>query len=230
MGAEPRRDAPERMVAYAVIFLGAPGAGKGTQAREMSARFGVPQISTGDMLREAIAGHSPLAWAIKARMEAGELVTDEVVCDLVEERIGRPDGANGFILDGFPRTLKQADFVDRLLADQGHGAPLALNIVVDQEVLLKRLTGRRTCPVCGRIYNMYFNPPLADEVCDVDGARLVQRADDQEAAIRQRLVAYDGETKPLIEHYRERQLLRDVNGNGDREAIAEELARILRGA
>lgn len=227
MGAEPRRDLPEAMVAHAVILLGAPGAGKGTQARQISARFGVPQISTGDMLREAIAGHSPLAWAIKAKMEAGELVTDEVVCDLVEERIARADAARGFILDGFPRTLKQADFVERLLADQGYGEPLALNILVDQELLLKRLTGRRTCPVCGRIYNMYFNPPQTDEICDADGTRLVQRADDQEAAIRQRLLDYEARTKPLIEHYRERRLLQDVDGNGDPEAIAGDVFRIL---
>ncbi len=216
------------MKAQAVIFLGAPGAGKGTQAREMANRLGIPHVSTGDMLREAVRAGSPLPEAVRARMAAGELVTDEVVCALVEERTRRPDCANGFILDGFPRTLAQAEFVDRMLAERGQGSPLVVNLEIDRDLILKRLTGRRTCPVCGRIYNLYFNPPRRDEVCDVDGSFLLQRADDQEAAIRQRLMAYEKETQPLKAYYRERNLLRDVDGNGSRAAISDEILRLLK--
>ena len=147
------------MRSQALIFLGAPGAGKGTQAREVSKHFSIPQISTGDMLREAVRNQTSLGLAAKAKMEAGELVPDEVVCGIVEERIGQPDCQGGFILDGFPRTIAQAEFVDRMLQAKGKGNPLVLNIKVDQDLLLKRLTGRRTCAVCGEIYNVYFNPP-----------------------------------------------------------------------
>jgi len=218
------------MKAEALIFLGAPGAGKGTQAREVSKEFAMPQISTGDILREAVKKQTPLGLAAKVKMEAGELVPDEVVCGIVEERIGEADCAKGFILDGFPRTLGQAQFVDRMLEAKGRGSPLVVNIRVDQEVLMKRLTGRRTCAVCGEIYNVYYDPPKQEGVCDKDGGKLLHRADDNEETIRQRLVAYENQTSPLIEYYRQKNLLHDVDGNREPEVIAEELCHFLKGA
>ena len=214
----------------ALIFLGAPGAGKGTQAREVSKEFSIPQISTGDILREAVKKGTALGLAAKAKMEAGQLVPDEIVCGIVDERIGEPDCAAGFILDGFPRTIPQAQFVDRALEAKGKGSPLVINIAVDQDLLMKRLTGRRTCSVCGEIYNIYFGPPKREGVCDKDGGKLLQRADDNENTIRQRLVAYENQTSPLIEYYRKKNLLHDVNGSRDPEPIAKELIQFLKGA
>ena len=215
------------MKSQALIFLGAPGAGKGTQAREVSRHFSIPQISTGDMLREAVRNQTPLGLAAKARMEAGELVPDEVVCGLVVERIEQPDCARGFILDGFPRTLGQARFVDRMLQAKGKGDPLVFDIRVDRDLLVKRLTGRRTCSVCGQIYNIYFNPPRVEGICDKEGGELLQRADDSEESIRQRLVAYEQQTRPLIDYYRTRGVLQEVDGNRSPEAITGELIDFL---
>jgi adenylate kinase len=207
----------------ALIFLGAPGAGKGTQAREVSKHFLIPQISTGDILREAVRNQTPLGLAAKAKMEAGELVPDEVVCGIVEQRIGQPDSQRGFILDGFPRTLAQAQCLDCMLQAQGRGNPLVLDIKVDLDLLLKRLTGRRTCSLCGQIYNVYFNPPRREGVCDKDGGKLLQRTDDSEETIRQRLVAYEQQTSPLIDYYRSKGVLQEVDGNRRPETIATEL-------
>jgi adenylate kinase len=218
------------MKVQALIFLGAPGAGKGTQAREVSRAFSIPQVSTGDMLREAVKKQTPLGLAAKAKMEAGALVPDEVVCGIVEERIGEPDCLKGFILDGFPRTLGQAKFVDEMLQKKGRGNPLAVNIRVDEDILLKRLTGRRTCSVCGEIYNVHFNPPKKQGVCDKEGGKLLQRADDNEATIRERLVAYQNQTAPLIDYYRSRNMLHDVDGTREPETIARELVGFLRAA
>jgi adenylate kinase len=218
------------MKAQALIFLGAPGAGKGTQAREVAKAFSIPQISTGDILREAVKKGTPLGLAAKAKMEAGQLVPDEVVCGIVEERVGEPDCQAGFILDGFPRTIPQAQFVDKMLEAKGRGLPLVINIQVGHDVLMKRLTGRRTCAVCGEIYNVYFSPPKKEGVCDKDGGKLLQRADDNEETIRQRLVAYENQTSPLIDYYRQKKLLHDVDGSREPEAIAGELIGFLKGA
>ncbi len=212
---------------HAFIFLGAPGAGKGTQAREVSKHYGIPQISTGDILRDAVNRKTPLGLAAKARMEAGELVPDEVVEGIVEERINQPDCREGFILDGFPRTISQAQFVDRILAAKGEGRPLVLDIEVSEEVLLKRLTGRATCSVCGEIFNIYFNPPKVEGICDKDGGKLLRRADDNEATIRQRLEAYHKQTSPLIEYYRSQGVLLALDGNKEPEAIAKGLTDYL---
>ena len=218
------------MKAQALIFLGAPGAGKGTQAREVAKAFSIPQISTGDILREAVKKGTPLGLAAKARMEAGQLVPDEVVCGIVEERVGEADCRAGFILDGFPRTIPQAQFVDKMLEAKGRGLPLVINIQVGHDVLMKRLTGRRTCAVCGEIYNVYFSPPKKEGICDKDGGKLLQRADDNEETIRQRLVAYETQTSPLIDYYRQKKLLHDVDGSREPEAIAGELIGFLKGA
>ena len=215
------------MRAHALIFLGAPGAGKGTQAREVSKHFGIPQISTGDILRDAVKRQTALGLAAKARMEAGELVPDEVVCGIVEERINEPDCQNGFILDGFPRTISQAQFVDRMLETKGEGRPQVLDIEVDEELLLKRLTGRATCSVCGEIYNIHFSPPKMEGICDKDGGKLLHRADDNEATIRQRLEAYHKQTSPLIQYYRNQGLLIAVDGNKEPEEIAKGLVESL---
>ena len=215
------------MRSQALIFLGAPGAGKGTQAREVSKHFSIPQISTGDILLEAVRNQTPLGLAAKAKMEAGGLVPDEVVCGIVEQRIERPDCQRGFILDGFPRTLPQAQFVDGMLQMKGRGNPLVLDIKVDHDLLLKRLTGRRTCSLCGEIYNVYFNPPRLEGVCDKDGGKLLQRSDDSEESIRQRLVAYEQQTSPLIDYYRRKGVLHEVDGNRRPEAIATELIDFL---
>jgi adenylate kinase len=218
------------MKAQALIILGAPGAGKGTQAREISKAFNIPHISTGDMLREAVKKGTALGLEAKKRMEAGGLVPDEVVCGIVEERVGQPDCSKGFILDGFPRDIAQAQFVDSMLERKERGNPLGVNIRVDEDVLLKRLTGRRTCPVCGEIYNIYFNPPRQDGVCDKDGGKLLERADDNEATIRERLVAYNKQTSPVIDYYRKKKLLHEVNGNLEPDQIARNLITYLRSA
>ena len=212
---------------HALIFLGAPGAGKGTQAREVARHYCIPQISTGDMLRDAVKSETTLGLAAKARMESGKLVPDEVVEGIVEERINRPDCKHGFILDGFPRTISQAQFVDRILAAKGEGRPLVLDIEVSEDLLLKRLTGRRTCPVCGEIYNIYFNPPKVEGICDKDGGKLIQRADDNETSIRQRLEGYHKQTSPLIEYYRSQGVLLALNGDKEPEAIAKGLTDYL---
>ncbi|MFZ0961900.1 MAG: adenylate kinase [Terriglobia bacterium] len=215
------------MRAHALIFLGAPGAGKGTQAREVAKRFGIPQVSTGDMLRDAVKRRTALGLAAKAKMEAGGLVPDEVVCGIVEERASDADCQKGFILDGFPRTIAQAQFVDRMLAAKGYGRPQVLDIEVDEDLLLKRLTGRQTCSVCGEIYNIHFNPPKVEGVCDKDGGKLLHRADDNETTIRQRLEAYHQQTSPLIEYYRSQGVLREVDGNKEPEVIAKGLVDFL---
>jgi len=215
------------MRSQALIFLGAPGAGKGTQAREVSKHYSIPQISTGDILRQAVRNGTPLGLAAKAKMEAGELVPDEVVCGIVEQRISQPDCLNGLILDGFPRTLPQAECVGDLLLAKGKGKPLVIDIKVDPEVLFKRLTGRRTCSLCGEIYNIYFNPPRVEGFCDKDGGKLFQRADDSEEVIRQRMTAYETETSPLIVYYTSKGLLHVVEGDRRPELITKDLIEFL---
>jgi adenylate kinase len=216
------------MKAKAVVILGAPGAGKGTQARGIAGCVGIPHISTGDILRDAVNKGTPLGLAAQKEMEAGRLVPDKVVCGLVKERLQQPDSQSGFILDGFPRTLGQARYLDRLLRPDNGTDLVVLNVRVDPDLLVKRLTGRRTCPVCGQIYNVYFNPPRQEGICDRECARLIHRSDDNEETIRQRFVAYENETKPLIQYYRRRNLLHDVDGDGVPETITRQLCEFLR--
>jgi len=214
--------------AQALIFLGAPGAGKGTQAREVAKALHIPHISTGDILRESARKGTPLGLQAKARMDHGQLVPDEVVCGLVEERISEPDCSKGFILDGFPRTIAQAEFVGGWMDAAGRGKPLVIDIAVAPEVLMKRLTGRRTCSACGEIYNVFFGPPKADGVCDKDGAKLLQRGDDNEEAIRERMEAYDHQTLPLVDYYKKLGLMHVVDGDRDPDVIAQELTAYLK--
>jgi len=206
-----------------LVFLGPPGAGKGTQARAVAERLGVPQVSTGDMFRDHAARGTELGRQAKAVMERGELVSDDIVVGMVADRISRPDCAKGFILDGFPRTVPQAERLEALLAESHRPGPLAVNFGLSYTNLVRRLTGRRTCVLCGEIYNIYFRPPKVEGRCDRDGGELVQRADDREEVIRERLSAYERQTQPLIEFYRQRGALLDV----DAEAPPEELTRRL---
>jgi len=218
------------MKVQALIFLGAPGAGKGTQAREVSREFGVPQISTGDLLRDAVEKQTALGQAAKAKMEAGELIPDEIVTAMVDMRIDEPDCKKGFLLDGFPRTLAQAESANRMFHAKKRGDPLVVDIQVDEALLLKRLTGRRTCATCGEIYNVHFTPPKKAEVCDKDGGELHHRADDNEETIRQRLVAYEKQTSPLVEYYRKKGMLHVVDGSKEPDVIARDLIQFLRSA
>ena len=206
-----------------LVFLGAPGAGKGTQARAVAERLGVPQISTGDMFRDHAARGTELGKQAKVVMERGELVSDNLVVGMVAERIARPDCAAGFILDGFPRTVPQAERLETLLAETGRPGVLAVNFRIGYTDLVRRLTGRRTCVLCGEIYNIHFRPPKVEGRCDRDGGELKQRADDREEIIRERLNAYERQTQPLVDFYRERGALLDV----DAEAAPEELTRRL---
>ena len=207
-----------------LILLGPPGAGKGTQAKQIVERYGIPQVSTGDLLRENVKLGTPLGQKAKAVMDAGKLVSDDLVNEMVAERIARPDCARGFILDGFPRTVGQAEWLDGFLSARGSKLPLrVIRIAVDYDKLLKRLTGRRTCPACGTIYNLYTNPPRTDEICDNDRTKLTFRKDDSEEAIGTRLKAYENETLPLVDYYRQRGILNEIDGDAPAERVTKDL-------
>jgi len=193
-----------------VIFLGAPGAGKGTQATYLAEAKSIPKISTGDMLRSAVHEDSELGRKVQMIMKEGRLVDDKTMLSLVKERIAHNDCRNGFILDGYPRNLAQASALDTVLTPEMKLK--VLNIQVSEEEIVKRIAGRRTCAKCGRIYNIYFRPPDFDEKCDLDGASLCQRSDDDESVVRKRLATYKEETLPLIRHYRDRKILQVING------------------
>jgi adenylate kinase len=210
-----------------ILLLGAPGAGKGTQARELTKHFGVPQIATGDMFRDHVARGTELGRQAKAVMERGELVSDAIVSAMVDERIRQPDCRCGFLLDGFPRTLAQAERLEEILSAAGFSPALAINLEVSYDGLFRRLTGRRTCKSCGAIYNLYDRPPRVPDRCDQDGGELLQRADDREEVIRERLAAYERQTKPLIEYYRQRGALVEVNGDESPEALTQRLIELL---
>lgn len=203
--------------------------GKGTQAQLVMARFGIPQISTGDILRDNIAKGTALGTTAKTLMDQGRLVPDEVVNDMVAERLSKPDVRAGYILDGFPRTLAQAAWLDAQRDMFRNSPPLvAVNIRVDEGELLRRITGRRICPSCKRIYNIYSNPPSNDMVCDVDGTPLQHRSDDTEAAFAQRMKAYDSLTAPVIEHYRSNSRFTEVDGTKSVEEVADSIVAALK--
>ncbi|MFI5288004.1 MAG: adenylate kinase [Polyangia bacterium] len=207
-----------------LILLGAPGAGKGTQAQRLAARFGIPQISTGDMLRAARREGTPLGKKAESFMNAGQLVPDEVVVGLVEERLGKDDAKLGFILDGFPRTIPQAQALDTVLKKLGRDPLRVIDVQVPEATLLERLGGRLSCPKCGATYHVRLNPPKQAGICDACGGALVTRADDQPEAISQRLREYHDKTAPLVDYYRKAGLERAVDGVGDLEVV---LGRII---
>lgn len=210
-----------------IILLGAPGSGKGTQAQRLVQQYHIPQVSTGDLLREAVANGTELGMKAKTAMDAGELVSDDIVLGMIRERLARPDAQSGFILDGFPRNLAQAEALDGVLEELGAPLDAAVLMDVDFDVLLKRLTGRRTCGECGRVYNVYYFPPSSEGVCDACGGVLVHRADDNEETITQRLKVYEGQTSPLVSFYEDRAKLRVVPAEGEIDAVYGRLVSAL---
>jgi adenylate kinase len=218
---EDGRDTALTSVPGPILLLGAPGVGKGTQAKELVKLWGIPQISTGDLLRGHVARGTALGKAAKDLIERGNLVSDAIVNEMVAERLKEPDTARGYILDGFPRTLPQAHWLDGRLAGQPESLPVvAVSLHVDYNQLLRRITGRRNCPVCQRIYNIYSNPPRREGFCDVEGAVLVQRADDTEGVFAERMRAYSAQTAPVVDHYRAHGRFAEVDGDGEIAAIA----------
>lgn len=202
-----------------IVLLGAPGSGKGTQAQKLISEYGIPQISTGDLLRAAVSSGSELGQKAKAAMDAGQLVSDEIVLGMIEERLQEDDAQKGFILDGFPRNLSQAASLDELLEKANKPLQGALLIDVDFDVLMKRLTGRLSCKSCGAVFNRYTSPPKVENTCDKCGNELFHRADDNEETIGKRLATYEKETAPLIGYFRDKGLLLSVQGVGDIEEI-----------
>jgi len=212
-----------------IVLLGAPGAGKGTQAKMLIGKYRIPQISTGDILRKAVADGTPLGKEAKAIMERGELVPDKIVLGLVEERVKQDDCKKGFILDGFPRNTIQAEALDKLLNDLKMPLTSALSVDVPKEDLMKRLTGRRTCKSCQQMYNVYYSPAKKEGVCDKCGGELFQRGDDKEETIKKRLDVYDAQTAPLIDYYKKKGILKSVTGTGSIDEIFKKVCNILEG-
>jgi adenylate kinase len=210
-----------------IVLLGAPGAGKGTQAKILIEKFGMPQISTGDLLRAAVAAGTPLGKEAKSYMDKGELVPDSVVLGMVEERLKQDDCKKGYILDGFPRNTAQAEALDKMLAALNMSLTAALSVDVPFDDLMKRLTGRRTCKSCGQMYNIYFKAPAKEGVCDKCSGELFQRDDDKEATIKKRLEVYSAQTEPLIGYYKNKGILKSVSGTGSIDEIFKKVTEVL---
>ncbi|RJQ39850.1 MAG: adenylate kinase [Nitrospiraceae bacterium] len=202
-----------------IVLLGAPGAGKGTQAKKLIDKYGIPQISTGDILRQNVAEGTPLGKEAKSFMDKGELVPDRVVLGLVEDRLKKDDCKKGYILDGFPRNTAQAEALDKILASLNMSLTGALSVDVPKDDLMKRLTGRRTCKGCGQMYNIYFSAPKKEGLCDKCGGALFHRDDDKEETIKRRLDVYDAQTAPLIDYYKKSGILKSVTGVGSIDEI-----------
>lgn len=230
--AVPSTDAPALitdLVPGPVLLLGAPGVGKGTQAQLLVASFGIPQISTGDLLRQHVQDGTALGKVARGLMDSGQLVPDDLVNSMVAARLRNPDTAHGYILDGFPRTEVQASWLDATLPTLEQRLPLiALQIKVDTHDLLRRITGRRTCPTCKRIYNIYSHPPKVEGHCDFDGTPLIHRSDDTEAAFAERLSEYTSKTGPAIEHYRRQGRFREIDGSGPFQTVEDRIIHTLR--
>jgi adenylate kinase len=215
-----------------IILLGPPGAGKGTQAKRIAERYGIPQVSTGDILRENVQRGTELGVQARSVMARGDLVPDNLVCDMVALRLRDADCERGFILDGFPRTAAQAGWLDAFLENEffdkshrGRCVPIVIRMDVDYNQLLLRITGRRSCPTCGRIYNVHFQPPRVANTCDVDGSQLVTRNDDREDVIRERLTAYELQTRPVVEYYERKGRLVPVNADLPVDEVSEQVFR-----
>jgi adenylate kinase len=210
-----------------LMLLGAPGAGKGTQSKMLQEKLGIPQISTGDMLRAAKQARTPLGLKAESYMAAGKLVPDEVVVGLIRERLSQPDVKKGFILDGFPRNVAQAESLDQLLNDMNVKVDGVVTLEVPEEELIRRLSGRRTCPKCGAGYHLQFSPPKVEGICDQCGGHLVQREDDREETIRRRLKVYRDQTAPMIDFYKKQGVLKSVAGTGKIEEIFRRIVENL---
>jgi adenylate kinase len=217
-----------------LVLLGAPGSGKGTQAQRLRDQKGIPQVSSGDLLRDVVARGTDLGKRAKAAMDAGELVTDDIVLGLIRERLGRPDARSGFILDGYPRNVAQAGALEQLLADLGQPIDAVVLMQVDEKALFNRLTGRRSCPVCGKVFNVYSSPSAKGDRCDnpdhgAEAPALKQRDDDKEDVIGNRLKVYNAQTAPLIEHYQARGLLKVVNADQPMDRVYAEFLQATGG-
>lgn len=210
-----------------IILLGPPGSGKGTQAKFIIEKFSIPHISTGDIFRLHISQKSLLGLEAKSYIDKGQLVPDEVTVQLIKSRLTEDDCKNGFLLDGFPRTIKQADALESLLKEINVSVDSVINIEVSTEDIIDRITGRRVCKKCGASYHIIFNPSAANDICDRCGGPLIQREDDTEGTVRKRLEVYESETKPLIRYYEEKGLLRNVNGSQDIAKVFKDICNIL---
>jgi adenylate kinase len=209
-----------------LVLLGAPGAGKGTQAKMLAGKYGILHISTGDILRENVSNNTELGKKAKEYMDKGELVPDTVLIDIIKDRLSKPDTDNGFLLDGYPRTIPQAVALDYIFGQLGKKLDVVIDIEVPDEELVARLAGRRMCK-CGASYHVKFNPPKGDGICDVCSGELYQRDDDTESSVKTRLVAYYNQTHPLIDYYTDKELLRTVNGTGDIGDIFGEITVVI---
>jgi adenylate kinase len=217
-----------------LIFIGPPGSGKGTQAKRLASRFGIPHISTGDMLREAVAAGTPVGQQAASIMAAGQLVPDDLMIAMIDDRLARPDAEKGFILDGFPRTLVQAEKLETLLqpaaadgAGNGKGDLQVLQLLVPDDAIVRRITLRRTCAQCGAIYHLENSPPAVDSVCDRCGAEVIARPDDTEEAVRKRLESFHRQTMPVATYYKSKQILREVDGIGPVDEVFERIEQSL---
>ena len=210
-----------------LILLGPPGAGKGTQSARLVNKYGIPQLSTGDMLRAAVAAGTPIGRAAKAVMDSGSLVSDDIVLGIIAERIEQPDAAKGFILDGFPRTVEQAEKLEGIVAGNEGEKLKVLQLLVPDEAIVKRIALRRSCPQCGAVYHLEHNPPTKDNVCDRCGAGLIARPDDNESAVRKRLEAFHRQTLPVATYYKSKSALREVDGQGPIDEVFERIEKSL---
>jgi len=212
-----------------VMLLGAPGAGKGTQSKMLQEKFNIPQISTGDMLRAAIRARSPLGIEAESYLHQGKLVPDEVVDGLIQERLGAPDCKNGFILDGFPRTVAQAEALDKMLKKMNSKIDAVISMDVPEEDLVVRLAGRRTCSKCGTAFHLELSPPKQAEICDKCGGSLIQREDDREETIRKRLQVYESQTAPMVDFYKKQGVLKTIPGTGSLDEVFGRISSLVAG-
>ncbi|AUJ52671.1 MULTISPECIES: adenylate kinase [Staphylococcus] len=210
-----------------IILMGLPGAGKGTQASEIVKKFPIPHISTGDMFRKAIKDETDLGKEAKSYMDRGELVPDEVTVGIVKERISEDDAKKGFLLDGFPRTIEQAEALNNIMSELDRNIDAVINIEVPEEELMNRLTGRRICEKCGTTYHLVFNPPKVDGVCDIDGGKLYQRKDDNPETVSNRLSVNVKQSKPILEYYDEKGVLKNIDGAKDIDEVTKDVIDIL---
>ena len=209
-----------------IIFIGPPGSGKGTQAKRLASRFDIPHISTGDMLREAVAAGTPVGQQAASIMAAGQLVPDDLMIQMIDDRLARPDARKGFILDGFPRTLVQAEKLETLVGN-GQGGLKVLQLLVPDDAIVRRITLRRTCAQCGAIYHLENHPPANDSVCDRCGAEVIARPDDTEEAVRKRLESFHRQTMPVATYYKSKNVLRTVDGIGPVDEVFERIEQSL---
>ena len=210
-----------------IILMGLPGAGKGTQASEIVKKFPIPHISTGDMFRKAIKDETDLGKEAKLYMDRGELVPDEVTVGIVKERISEDDAKKGFLLDGFPRTIEQAEALNDIMQELGRSIDAVINIEVPEEELMNRLTGRRICETCGTTYHLVFNPPKVDGVCDLDGGKLYQREDDNPETVANRLSVNVKQSKPILSYYQDKGVLENIDGSKDIKEVTSDVINIL---